>query len=205
MKRLINLFLVLIMVINLALVGCGKKEPNEDVGGDDSVVETEAGEESEGVTVDKNLLTVDVTLPSEIVGDLDDFNEEEYLAENEGIKTAEVQEDGSLKLTMTKKKHKELVNELEEETESSIKDLIESEETPYIKNVKYNKDFREVNIIVDREAYEEAFDITPLGVGLMAGMYQIYSGKEYETTITIEDADTGDVINSITYPDDLED
>lgn len=35
-------------------------------------------------------------------------------------------------------------------------------------------------------------------------MYQTYSGKEYNTTVIIEDVDTGDQINKTVYPDDLE-
>lgn len=31
MKRLINLFLILIMVMNLTILGCGKKETNQYV------------------------------------------------------------------------------------------------------------------------------------------------------------------------------
>lgn len=205
MKRLNILFLALVLVMNLTLAGCGSKQEVEVLEEDEKVVEIDEEESMEGITVDKTLLNVDITLPSTLVEDLSDFNEEEYLAENEGIKAVKVNEDGSLTLTMSKRKHEELINEMKEEVELSLSELIESEDTPYIKGVEYSKGFREVKLSVDREAYEDAFDLTPLFVGISVGMYQVYAGEEFYTKIIIEDLDTGDEINSVVYPDALED
>ena len=58
---------------------------------------------------------------------------------------------------------------------------------------------------VDREAYEDAFDLTPLFVGILVGTYQAYAGEEFYTEVIIKDVDTGIEINSIVYPDALED
>ncbi|SHD77572.1 hypothetical protein [Schnuerera ultunensis] len=203
MKK-ITMLLILLLITNLNLAGCGHKEEIEDPGQDEELVELDEEESEKGITVDKNLLNVEITLPSSLVGDLNDFNEEEYLSENEGIKAAKVNEDGSLTLSMSKGKHEELMNEMEKEVELSFSELIESEDTPYIKEIKYTTGFREVKLIVDREEYENAFDLTPLLVGVTVGMYQVYGGMEYKTTVIIEDISTGDEINLVTYPDALE-
>lgn len=205
MKKKVLLFLILVLVMNLTLVACGNKEEADKPNQEDESIESIDDEESEGITVDKSLLTVDITLPATLVGDLSDFNEEEYIAENEGVKAVKINEDGSITLTMTKKKHEEIVNEMKDEVEASLSELIESEDTPYIKGIKHNKDFREVKIIVDRDAYEDAFDLTPFAVGITVGMYQAYSGDEFYTKIIIEDVDTGEEIGSVIYPDALED
>lgn len=206
MKKQIVFLLIMVLVMNLTLVGCGsKKEEVEEAGKDETVLETDEEESTEGITVDKSLLSVDITLPSALIDDVSDFNEEEYIAENEGIKAAKINEDGSVTLTMTKKKHGEIVSEMKEEVTTSLSELTESEDTPYIKEVEYSKDFKEVKLSVDREAYEEAFDLTPLLVGILVGTYQVYAGEEFYTEVIIEDVATGVEINSIVYPDALED
>src|SRR5699024_310506 len=93
--------------------------------------EFEDTDESDGIEVDKNLLTVDVTLPQTIVGDLADFNEEEYLAENEGIRSVEVNDDGSMSMNMTKKKHEELLEGFDKSVHESFEEIVNSEETPH--------------------------------------------------------------------------
>lgn len=206
MRKEIVFLLILVLVMNLTLVGCGsKKEEVEKADKDETVLESDEEESAEGITVDKSLLSVDITLPSTLIEDVSDFNEEEYIAENEGIKAAKINEDGSLTLTMTKKKHEEIVSEMKEEVIASLSGLIESEDTPYIKEVEYNKDFKQVMLSVDREAYEDAFDLTPLFVGILVGTYQAYVGEEFYTEVIIKDVDTGVEINSIVYPDALED
>ena len=57
---------------------------------------------------------------------------------------------------------------------------------------------------MNKEAYENSFDLTPLLVGMTTGMYQLYAGEEYHTKIIIEDIDTGIEIASVIYPDDLD-
>lgn len=206
MKKQIVFLLIMVLVMNLTLVGCGsKKEEVEEAGKDETVLETDEEESTEGITVDKSLLSVDITLPSALIDDVSDFNEEEYIAENEGIKAAKINEDGSVTLTMTKKKHEEIVSEMKEEVTTSLSELTESEDTPYIKEVEYSKNFKEVKLSVDREAYEDAFDLTPLLVGILVGTYQVYAGEEFYTEVIIEDVATGVEINSIVYPDALED
>ena len=206
MKKQIVFLLIMVLVMNLTLVGCGsKKEEVEEAGKDETVLETDEEESTEGITVDKSLLSVDITLPSALIDDVSDFNEEEYIAENEGIKAAKINEDGSVTLTMTKKKHEEIVSEMKEEVTTSLSELTESEDTPYIKEVEYSKNFKEVKLSVDREAYEDAFDLTPLFVGILVGTYQVYAGEEFYTEVIIEDVATGVEINSIVYPDALED
>ncbi|NLC03544.1 MAG: hypothetical protein GX787_04600 [Tissierellia bacterium] len=192
MKRLISIGLILILITSLIVTGCSKESTNQTDNKD---------EVKKQVGADKKILTVDITLPEVIVGDLSGFNEQEYLAENDGINSAKVNTDGSLTLNISKKKHNELLGEIKESLDLTLGDLIESEDTPYIRNIDYTKDYREVTISVDREAYENAFDMTPFIVGMTTGIYQLYLGEEYSTTIIMKDVDNGDEMHSVTYPD----
>lgn len=201
MKKLLTLGLAVLVVSSLILSGCSKKEPNQNITNSEEV---DLIEEDEGVSVDKNILTIDITFPEEIVGDTSSFNEREYLEQNEGMKSAKINEDGSLTLTMTKKKHNELLDEMKLNMDDTFKELIEGKDTPYIKNIEHTEDYREVRVMVDKGAYEESFDFTPYVIGINAGMYQLYSEEEYKSTIIMEDAETGEEIYSVVYPDEFE-
>jgi major membrane immunogen (membrane-anchored lipoprotein) len=204
MKKLLTLGLAVLVVSSLILSGCSKKEPNQNITNSEEVDLIEEDEESEGVSVDKNILTIDITFPEEIVGDTSSFNEKEYLEQNEGMKSAKVNEDGSLTLTMTKKKHNELLDEMKLNMDDTFRELIEGKDTPYIKNIEHTGDYREVRVMVDKEPYVESFDFTPYVIGVSAGMYQLYAGEEYKSTIIMEDAETGEEIYSVVYPDEFE-
>lgn len=83
MKRSISFVLILAILSGLILSGCGKNEPSKNTTNKDIVEEME-DKESEGIVVDKNILSVEIRFPKEIVGDTSSFNEDEYLAENGG-------------------------------------------------------------------------------------------------------------------------
>ena len=191
MKRLMSWGLILVLITSLILTGCSKES---DQTNNNSEVKKQAG-------ADEKLLTVDITLPEAIAGDLSDFNEREYLANNDGINSVKVNSDGSLTLNISKKKHTELLNEIKSSLDETFGELIESEDTPYIRKIDYTKNYREVTISVDKEDYENAFDLTPFLVGMTTSIYQLYLGEEYRTTIIMKDVDTGNEIHSVTYPD----
>ncbi|HQK54597.1 MAG: hypothetical protein GX867_10565 [Tissierellia bacterium] len=211
MKKSIKwLSILLILVIILSACGNGQKidENNEELPKETNQLSETSSvpseEDSQGIEVDKKLLTVDVTLPEQLVGDLSNFDEKEYLAENEGIKSARVNDDGSLTLTMTKSKHKEMLEEVRKSIDESFGEFIEGDNTSYIKTIDYTENYRDIMVGVDREAYENSFDLTPFFLGISAGMYQSIAGIEYRTTITINDTLSGEVITSVTYPDAFE-
>ncbi|WFA07809.1 hypothetical protein [Tissierella sp. Yu-01] len=212
MRRISFLFIVSAIIVNLLLVGCGKEAVSNKENSQEVITEQTDGLETvnnadvetgelQGIGVDKKLLTVDVTLPADLMGDLTDFSEDEYLSENDGVIAAKKNQDGSLTITMTKSKHTEMLEETRKGIDESFGELIEGEDTPYIKSIDYTNEYREVIVGVVREEYETAFDLTPLILGFSTSMYQSVAGLDIKTTIVINDISTGEEIGSVTYPD----
>lgn len=200
-------FMLLMMILTGIIGGCSSKKADGDIGASNDVggIETKTEEkESGGIEVDKNLLSVEITLPPGIAGDQSEFDKEAYLKENEGFLDAEVSADGSLKIKMTKKKHQEMVDEMRTNLEASYVALIEGEDTPYIKDLSAKNDYKEITISVDRIAYEKTIDFTVLMVGFSTGMYQAIKGEEFDCQIKIVDHTTKEVISDINYPEDIE-
>ncbi len=194
MKRTFCIGLALVMVLGFsACVSSAKTAPDN---------QEESSTQSK-VVVDENIITVDVTLPATFFEgkDMSTFDADAYTQE-QGFKKAVLNDDGSVTVTMTKAKHWEMLEEISNQCDTSFAEMVESENTPYIKNITHSENFNTVTVDVDRAAYEAAtFEMTPFTLGLSGMMYQVFSGDDQHVEVTIKDVDTGDVINNIIYPD----
>lgn len=165
-------------------------------------------EVQKSIEVDKNLLTVDITLPAsmfEDFGGLDDLDLEKYKAEN-GFINAVKNNDGSLTVTMTKSQHKEVMSEMAESVKNKFSELVADKDTPYLKSIAHTDDFKKITVRVERAGYENAFfDITPFVIGFSVNMYQVFAGEEFKVEIVVCDDANGDEIETIIYPDDVTD
>lgn len=198
LKRLFAISIAALLFISIA--GCAPEASDPTEGQTNPPVTENSTEatENQGIQVDENLLTVEITLPASFF-EGEEIDMDAY-AQEQGFISAYKNEDGSVTAKMTRKKYNELLEETRESLETTFASFI-SDDTPYIKEVTHNDDFTEVAIYVNRTEYESAFDITPFAVGIAVGLYQQVAQIEYHVEVSIVDADTGDLINSITYPD----
>lgn len=162
---------------------------------------------SDKVQVDKNLTNVEITLPASLVGE-QNFSEIQEEAKENGVKEVIQNDDGSVTYKMSKKAHKKMMAEIEEDLKDTLDDIKNDKDYPTIKDVKYNNDFDQFTLIVDKNAYENSFDgFAALAIGISSMYYQLFKGVDTEdnkVTISIEDAATGEVIDTIHYPEALD-
>lgn len=202
-KKIISIILALVFVLSFA--GCTQKNADSDSSASGSAgSNTEESTSSQEIDTDEKLLTVEITIPASIFAeeDMSTFDPDAYAAE-QGFISAKVNDDDSVTITMSKAKHKELLDELETSLDTSFAEFVNGENTPYIKDITHNDDFSAVTMKVDREAYENAFDFTPFAIGVLVAWYQAFTETECHVTISIVDVATGETMDTITYPDDL--
>lgn len=201
MKKLVALALALCLIASV-FSGCSSPDQQPD-----GTEPQQAGtSEPAGIETDEKLLTVEITLPASMVsedGNMSDFDIDAYVQEN-GFIDAVVNEDGSLTVTMTKAAHKEMLEKMTVSLEASFAEMVEAEDTPYIKEIAHSDDFSTVEMKVVRSEYENAWDLTPFVIGVSAMYYQAFLDMEYHCEISVIDVDTGDIISSVVYPDVLE-
>lgn len=129
-------------------------------------------------------------------------------AKEEGVGEATINDDGSVTYKMSKSVHNKIMKEMEDGVLDYVKEIKESGDYVSIKDVTHNKSFSEFTLAVDQELYENSFDgFVSMGIGMMAMYYQLFDGVDpdnYKVTISIKNADTGDIFNTIIYPDALE-
>lgn len=211
MKKLI----ALLAMLALLLAACGNEKTTSEIevmnesqtASGSTEGEAEESEEEGGVNVDKGLFSVEVTLPASFF-EGEDVAETVANAEKNGFGEATVNDDGSVTYKMSKNKHKEMMAELATSVEETKTELVESGDFPSIKSVETNKDYTSFTINVDRAAYENSFDaFATMSVGVVGSYYQAFNGvkaENMEVLIEVKDVDTGEVINSVVYPEALE-
>lgn len=171
--------------------------------------QAEAGEEKEegGVDVDKGLFNVEVTLPASFF-EGEDMESVAANAEAEGVGEATVNEDGSVTYKMSKSKHTEMMDEMAKSVEESKKEIVDSGDFPSVQAIENNKDYSKFTVSVDREAFENSLDgFVTMSIGLVGCYYQAFDGTDPEdlhVEIDLKDAATGEVYNTIVYPEVIE-
>lgn len=190
--------LVILIVSCLLLVsGCGSA-PGEDIGSRST---------DESVEIEKGLLDVTITLPASLVEE-DNIEATIKEAKEKGVKEAVLNDDGSLTYKMSKSVYRELKQELKDNFNEMIEELKSDNDFPSIKDVQSNKDLTAMTLIVDKELYENSLDgFAILGLGTAALYYQLFDGVQAENiavTINIKDSTTGELFETMVYPDDLE-
>ena len=182
----------------LLLAGCGDDEAKK---------ESTTDKEEQGIEVDKGLLDVELTLPAEFF-DGQTPEEIEASAKQQGVKEVKINEDGTVYYKMSKSDHKKMMNELEKSIKESMDELVTSGDAPSFKEIKYNKDFTEFNVKVDREAFENSMDAFMFFTFAMSGsFYNAFDGEnmdDLKITVNMIDAATNEVFNTTVFPDDME-
>jgi hypothetical protein len=109
---------------------------------------------------------------------------------------------------MSKSVHSQLMKELKEGFDETVEDYKTGSDFASIQDVKYNRNLSSITLMVDKEAFENSLDsLAVFGLGMVGMYYQLFDGVKADdiaVTIDIQDSATGEVISSVTYPDDLE-
>jgi major membrane immunogen (membrane-anchored lipoprotein) len=198
MKRIAVVFIISCLLL---LPGCGGSDTKTAGEG------TDPQASGESIDVEKGLFDVTITLPASMVElqDVETITEE---AKEKGIKEVVINDDGSVTYKMSKSVHKQIMQEFRESFNQTVAELKDGGDFTSIRDVKYNKDLTSITLVVAREAFENSLDgFAIFGLGIAAMYYQLFDGVKAENikvTIDIEDEATGELFQTVVYPDDLE-
>ncbi|MBT2584223.1 hypothetical protein [Planococcus sp. ISL-109] len=211
-------FGLILAASGLALAACSSdSEPDtetetvEDAGSaKETMTDAEESEDGEsakegGISVDEGLFDVEVTIPPAF---FDGEDPEQIAANVDNAEQATVNDDGSITYKMSKSQHEEMMAEVATTVEEAKDSITESGDFASIQAIETSDNYDRFTVQVDREAYENSFDgFATITLGVVGSLYQLFSGEDpdsYEVNIDMEDAETGEVFNTITYPEALE-
>ena len=159
---------------------------------------------NEGITVDKNLLTVDVTLPASFYED-EKPTEAELKADaaKKGYGNVKLNSDGSVTFRMSKAQHKKALEEMKKSVDDYIQETV-NESPKIFRQITYDKNMTVFNVSVVRAEFEEDFaaGMIGFGIGILSAFYQMFNGTKDEpkTEIKLIDVDTGKVFDTQNWP-----
>ena len=193
MKKIINIFLAAVMTVSLTACGTSTNEgaaansPAEAA--PEATAEAAVSEEEqiddEGwdqlaslgkVETENGILFVTITFPADFVGE--DVTQES-LDEKAGTNylSAKLNEDGSVTYKMTKKQHKEMMNEFVKNMDDGLQELVDNAEYS-IAEINHNKDFTSFDVTLDTKELGLTESFMTLGFYMYGGMYALFSGKK---------------------------
>lgn len=200
--------ILIVLMVSLGLIVATACSSNDNTNKQNNEGNEQAETNEQGLEVEKGLLNVEVTVPSFL---FEDDNPDDIIAatEAEGKKEATLNDDGSITYKMTKSDYKKLMKEMREDTIEYVNDIKNDEEFVSIEDITYNKSFTEFTVVVDKDSFENSFDgFAVFGLGMRGIVHQVYDGKDVDNTkvtINVTDSSSKEVINTIVFPDDLQD
>lgn len=195
-------------MLSLFVAACSQNAQKEGGEKDDvAAVSTDKTSDSEPLKVDKGLINVEVTIPASFF-EGQDIDSVIAKAKSEGIKEVIKNDDGSITYKMSKSEHKKMMKEMVEGIIKSAEEIKTGQDFTSIKDVTYNKTFSEFTLSVNQEEFENSLDsIASFGLAVTGMYYQLFNGvnpEKYKVTVIFKNELNGEVINTIVYPDDLQ-
>lgn len=205
-RKLILLFLT----ISIISVACGRTETTiekESQADSDTIVQESFSEESStevsstsAISVDENLLSVEITISKDFLGtEVTQESLDQSLAEN-GFDSATLNDDGSVTYKMSKKKHKEFLDELKKSLEETCNNLINGEDAvESFERITFNDDMTKFDVYVDKASFSDWDSFSTLGFYMYGSYYQAFSGvkgEDIDVEVNYIDKDTDEIITS---------
>ncbi|MCG7435203.1 hypothetical protein [Lysinibacillus fusiformis] len=147
---------------------------------------------------------VEVTIPA-LFFEGQDIDSVISKAKNSGIKEIIKNDDGSLTYKMAKPEHEEMMKGLKEGILANVDEIKASDDFKSVKDITYNKSFSEFTVSVNKKEFESSLGtMASVGLALTGMYYQLFNGADvenYKVTVIFNDESSGEVINTMVYPD----
>lgn len=179
----------MIATLILSLLACGNNKGN-DTNSDNS--ETKKDQ----IEVDENLLTVEISVPANYVGETTQ-EELDQTAKEEGVKSITLNEDGSATYVMSKKKHKELMSDMKANIDETLQALVGSEEYPNFTKIEANKDYTSFTVTTTSTELDLNESFSVLNFYIQGGLYNVFNGTPADNIhVDFINASSGEIISS---------
>ena len=189
MKKILPVLLLIAFI--LSLTACDKKGTQEapsvpaapEAVSETNTVQTEeesAFEQLGDIEVDKGLFNVTITFPASFIGE--DMTQEklgEAIKDEDGIKSATLNADGSATYVMTKAKHQEMIDDTKKTIDDALQEMI-NDESMSITDIKANADYTKFTVTVSTEEVGLSESFSVIALYSYGGMYGIITGKEVD-------------------------
>ena len=202
MNKLIARLLVFALVFSLCACGSSGKTESTTAPAiaDAAPPSTQEGEEAViedigKVEVEQKLLSVEITVPADFVGETTQADLDANVSAGKFL-SAKLNDDGSVTYKMTKGQHKEVMEGIKQSIEEALDEMIASEDYSFTK-IEPNADFTKFAVTTTSSELNLAESFSVLAFYMYGGMYNIFNGTEVENiAVDFINEATGQIINS---------
>lgn len=192
MKKLITILIAAAMVVTFT--ACSSDTADE------SDTTTQDTAETTEKIVNENLLTVEITIPASWFDEdnpaTDELTDEQIA---DGFDSATVNDDGSVTYKMSKSAFNDYKEKLRQSTCDTIDNI--STDYPCVQSSEYTDNFSEVTLYVSESEYNSGSNsFCGYTVAVAANFYQTYTNETVSCEVSIVNADTDEVIDTVVLP-----
>lgn len=147
------------------------------------------------IEVEKELFDVTLTIPADYVGEKTQEELDADAAEY-GYKVV-LNDDGTATYTMTKSQHKAMLEDYRKELNTSLAEMVASEEYPNITDITANDNFTNFTVTTKSTELDMSESFSVMAFYMYGGIYNIFSGENVDNVhVDFVNADTGEIISS---------
>ena len=154
------------------------------------------------ISVDKNIFSVELTIPSDFTDSETTQQELDQISKEMGYKSVKLNPDGSITYKMTKEQHKELLEETRKSLNEALQEMISSEEYPTFVDIQANDDFTEFTVMTTSEELGITESMSIFVFYFYGGTYSAFSGKDVDNiSVMYVNSNTGEIISEANSKD----
>lgn len=130
--------------------------------------------------------TVEITIPSDYIGE--DVTQEELdaqLKQADGFKSATLNADGSVTYIMTEACHKKLMQDMAQQLDSSLADMVGSEDYPNVTAIDSSDDYTKFTVTLSSDSVTLQDSLMTLVFYMSGGLYHYFSTGEPVDNINV--------------------
>lgn len=201
-----KVFFVVLILFVFMFSACSSRD-NE--AGDSQIEENSGSSQTEGVTdlgnVDsqKNLFSVEVTIPAQFYensdsGPLSQDDVNKTVSEL-SFKSGKLNDDGSVTYKMSKAQHEEFLKSYKDSVDSTISDMLNDENNESLTDITYNDNLTQFTISVDGEKFSMLDMFNALAFYIEGTYYQLFNFipiDDVDVQVNFINKDTGEVIET---------
>ena len=147
------------------------------------------------VEVEQKLLSVEITVPADFVGETTQADLDANVSAGKFL-SAKLNDDGSVTYKMTKGQHKEVMEGIKESIVEALDEMIASEDYSFTK-IEPNSDFTKFKVTTTSSELNLAKSFSVLAFYMYGGMYNVFNGTEVENiAVDFINEATGQIMNS---------
>ncbi len=202
--------ILLTLCLTLSLTACGDSNSVPETPESTETAESSESEETDSldeiesisqIETEENLFSVEIKIPADFV-ESSTQEELDAIAKEKGYKSIALHEDGSATYTMTKAQHKELMSELSDKINSTLAEMINSENYTNITDITANDDFTKFTVTTTSTELSLAESLSVLAFYTYGGMYNIFNTTPADNVqVEFVNAESGEVINTANSSD----